>query len=52
MGPAVLEHEYAHEVDQEPQYGHHQQPLVLHLGRLHKPLNGLNILVVRSELQV
>ena len=39
--PAVLEHEDAHHVDEEPEDGDHQQPLVLHLGRLHQPLHGL-----------
>ena len=39
--PAVLEHEDAHQVDEEPEDGDHQQPLVLHLGRLHQPLHGL-----------
>ena len=39
--PAVLEHEDPHQVDEEPENGNHQQPLVLHLGRLHQPLHGL-----------
>jgi len=40
-GPAVLEDEDAHEVDEEAEDGHHQQPLVLHLGRLDQPLHSL-----------
>ena len=40
-GPAVLEDEDAHEVDQETEDGYHQQPLVLHLGRLDQPLHSL-----------
>ena len=39
--PAVLEDEDADEVDEEPEDGDDQQPLVLHLGRLHQPLHGL-----------
>ena len=52
MSTAVLEHKDAHQVHQESQYGHDQQPLVLHLWRLHEPLHGLYMLVVRSALQV
>ena len=39
--PAVLEDEDAHEVDEEPEDGDDQQPLVLHLGGLHQSLHGL-----------
>ena len=39
--PTVLEHEDPHHVDEEAEDGDDQQPLVLHLGRLHQPLHGL-----------
>ena len=39
--PAVLEHEDAHQVDEEAEDGDHQKSLVLHLGWLHQPLHGL-----------
>ena len=39
--PPDLEHKDAHEVDEEAEDGDHQQPLVLHLRRLHQPLHRL-----------
>ena len=39
--PSVLEHEDAHQVDEEAEDGDHQKSLVLHLGWLHQPLHGL-----------
>ena len=39
--PPHLEHKDAHEVDEEAEDGDHQQPLVLHLRRLHQSLHRL-----------